>query len=224
MRQRLAIIVTIVLVLGVLIALNAATYVAPEEKADSELRPNRSTYNAGPTGTRGLYDLLSELGYKVMRWRETPARLLSEGGASVSTFVIVGTTLLPFDDDEAKSLLSWVERGGRLVIVDRHPETRLLPQSGQWSISTGLPDYSYLNADPANPEQMTKGVKAVRPAQPTQLTGNVQAVRPSGLASAIKFSRAKSEIPVAQAEKNEPGTGGEANNPVPSETEKPSPP
>ena len=224
MRQQLAIIVTIVLVLGVLIALNAATYVAPEEKVDSELMPNRSTYNAGPTGTRALYDLLSESGYKVMRWRETPGRLLSEGGTSVTTFVIVGTTLLPVNDDEAKSLLLWVESGGRLVIVDRHSETRLLPQSGEWTVSTELLEYPFLNVDSANPEQMTKGVKSVRPAQPTQLTRNVQAVRPSRFASAVKFSRAKSEIPAAQTGSNEVGTGGEANNPVPSETETPNPP
>jgi hypothetical protein len=224
MRQRLAIIVTIVLVLGVLIVLNAATYVAPEEKVDSELMPNRSTYNAGPTGTRALYDLLSESGYKVMRWRETPARLLTEGGASVTTFVIVGTTLLPVDDDQAKSLLLWVERGGRLVIVDRRPEPRLLPQSGDWSISTVLLEYPFLNVDSANPEQMTKGVKPVRPAQPTQLTRNVQAVRPSRFASAIQFSRAKSVKAVARTKTDEPGTGGEANNPVPSETETPTPP
>ena len=224
MRQRLAIIVTIVLVLGVLIVLNAATYVAPEEKVDSELMPNRSTYNAGPTGTRALYDLLSESGYKVMRWRETPARLLTEGGASVTTFVIVGTTLLPVDDDQAKSLLQWVERGGRLVIVDRRPEPRLLPQSGDWSISTVLLEYPFLNVDSANPEQMTKGVKPVRPAQPTQLTRNVQAVRPSRFASAIQFSRAKSVKAAARTKTDEPGTGGEANNPVPSETETPTPP
>jgi hypothetical protein len=224
MRQRFAIIVTIVLVLGVLIVLNAATYVAPEEKVDSELMPNRSTYNAGPTGTRALYDLLSESGYKVTRWRETPARLLTEGGASVTTFVIVGTTLLPVDDDQAKSLLLWVERGGRLVIVDRRPEPRLLPQSGDWSISTVLLEYPFLSVDSANPEQMTKGVKPVRPAQPTQLTRNVQAVRPSRFASAIQFSRAKSVKAVAQTKTDEPGTGGEANNPVPSETETPTPP
>ena len=224
MRQRLAIIVTILLVLGVLIALNAATYVAPEEKVDSELMPNRSTYNAGPTGTRALYDLLSESGYKVMRWRETPGRLLSEGGTSVTTFVIVGTTLLPVNDDEAKSLLLWVERGGRLVIVDRHPETRLLPRSGEWTVSTVLLEYPFLNIDSANPEQMTKGVKSVRPAQPTELTRKVQAVRPSRFASAIQFSRAKGETPAARTGSNEVGTGGEANNPVPSETETPGPP
>ena len=70
MRQRIGIIITILLAVGVLIAINSAAYVSEDEKEDSELYPNRSTYNAGATGTRALYDLLSESGYKVMRWRE----------------------------------------------------------------------------------------------------------------------------------------------------------
>ena len=45
-----------------------------------EFAPNRSTYHSGPTGTRALHDLLNESGYKVIRWRETPERLLSEAG------------------------------------------------------------------------------------------------------------------------------------------------
>ena len=74
MRQRLGIIVTIVLAIAVLVAINSAAYVTEEEKQDSELKPNRSTYNAGATGTRALYDFLNESGYKVMRWREPPER------------------------------------------------------------------------------------------------------------------------------------------------------
>ncbi len=72
MRQRLAIIVTVVLVLGVLIAINAASYESEDERQDTELSPNRSTYHSGATGTRALYDFLSESGYPVMRWREVP--------------------------------------------------------------------------------------------------------------------------------------------------------
>ena len=78
MRQRIAIIVTIVLVLGVLIAINAASYQSEDERQDTELAPNRSTYHSGATGTRALYDFLSESGYPVMRWREVPAQLLAD--------------------------------------------------------------------------------------------------------------------------------------------------
>jgi len=39
MRQRFAIIVTVVLVLGVLIAINAASYESEDERQDTELSP-----------------------------------------------------------------------------------------------------------------------------------------------------------------------------------------
>jgi len=123
MRQRLGIIITIVLALGVLIVINSIAYVSEEEKQDSELVPNRSSYNAGATGTRALYDLLSESGSKVMRWREAPEKLLGDSGRQVQTFVIIGNTPISVAEDEAISLLLWVERGGRLVIIDRRPET-----------------------------------------------------------------------------------------------------
>ena len=89
MRQRLGIIITFVLAIGILIAINSAAYVSEEEQQDSELAPNRSSYNGGATGTRALYDFLSESGYKVMRWRDTPERLLGDSGKNVRTFVLV---------------------------------------------------------------------------------------------------------------------------------------
>src|SRR5438045_3840366 len=127
MRQRLIIIATIVIVLGSLILLNGLGYAETSEQAESELIPNRSTYNAGATGSRALYDFLSESGYHVMRWRESSAVLLSKARDDVSTFVVIGRTLVPFDEDEARNLLLWVNKGGWLVLVDRHPDERLLP-------------------------------------------------------------------------------------------------
>src|SRR6266850_614746 len=136
MRQRLGIIVTIVVAIGVLILINSAAYVSKEEEKDSEYSPNRSSYNAGATGTRALYDFLSESGYNVMRWREAPERLLGSDGDQVRTFVIVGPPRISIDEEEAKSLLGWVKRGGRLVIIDRRPEEDLLPASGGWKVTT----------------------------------------------------------------------------------------
>ena len=187
MRQRLGIILSIVLALGVLVVINAASYVSEEKRQDSELSPNRSTYNAGATGTRALYDLLSETGYKVMRWREPPDKLFGAGGQKVQTFVIVGRPLISIDEQEAKSLLLWVERGGRLVIIDRRPEEYLLPPTGEWTITTEFIDYPGFGVDPAIPQQMTEGVKPVHPVQPTLLTRDVESVMPSKFFSAIKF-------------------------------------
>ena len=71
MRQRLAIFVVLIVVIGLLVLLNAASYVQVEPTADSEMSPDRSTLNAGATGTRALYDFLHESGYQVARWRDS---------------------------------------------------------------------------------------------------------------------------------------------------------
>src|SRR6266446_6756577 len=191
MRQRFGIILMFVLAVVILIAINSVAYVREEDKQDSELAPNRSSYNAGATGTRAFYDLLNESGYKVTRWREPPEKLLGAGGEKVGTFVIIGRPTVSIEEEEAKSLLLWVERGGHLVIIDRRPDEFLLPRSGDWNITTEFIDYPGFGVDPADQQQMIQGVKAVRPAQPTVLTRAVESVMPSRFYSAIKFFRAK---------------------------------
>src|SRR6266850_733136 len=191
MRQRLTVILTIIVVLGLLIIINSLTYVEDEKAQDSELNANRSTYHSGPTGTRALYDLLSESGYEVMRWRNLTDKLLGSDGKQVATFVVIGRTQLPFDEEQAKSLLVWVEQGGRFVLIDRRPDEMLLPKSGDWAIHTGDFDYPGMNVDPASPKEMTEGVEAVQPVQPTLLTREIQAVMPSRFASSITISGEK---------------------------------
>jgi|ERR1043166_41143 hypothetical protein len=186
MRQRLGIIVTIVLAIGVLVAINSFAYVSDDKKLETELTPNRSTYNAGPTGTRALHDFLNESGSQVMRWREPAEKLLGIGGEKVRTFVIVGRPRVNVEKEEADSLLFWVTRGGRLVIIDRRPEDYLLPRSGNWKITTEFLDFS-VAADPASSEQMTEGVEPIEPVQPTLLTQNVESVMTSRYFSAIKI-------------------------------------
>ena len=186
MRQRLGIIITIVLAVGVLILINSAAYVSEGEQHDPELFPNRSTYNAGATGTRALHDFLNEAGYQVMRWREPAEQLLSSDGQKVQTFVVIGRTRVSMEEQEARTLLLWVARGGRLVIIDRRPEEYLLPASGEWRVTTEFLDFP-LAADATNPEQMTEGMKPVAPSQPTLLTREVESVLPSKFFSAIKI-------------------------------------
>lgn len=188
MRQRIVIIATVVVVVGILVLLNAFGYAKSSEETESEAAPNRSTYNGGATGTRAFYDLLNEAGFKVTRWRESCGVLLGNSRAGVSTFVVVGRTLVPFDEDEARNLLLWVHKGGRLVLVDRRPDVKLLPKSGSWNIAVDLLDYPSFNIDPGNQNQMIAGVASVHPVQPTTLTKSVESVRPSRFASAIRFS------------------------------------
>lgn len=200
MRQRLAIIVTIVLVVGVLIAINAATYIGDERRQEMELAPNRSTYHSGATGTRALYDLLSETGFKVMRWREIPEKLLGEAGAKVQTFVIIGDTPIIIEENQAKSILLWVERGGRLILVDRTPDEHVLPSSGGWSVATTFVNFPSFTVDPANAAEMTENVKPVKPIQPTLLTQNIETVMPSTFAGTINFHRSDRQKKEAKEE------------------------
>jgi hypothetical protein len=188
MRQRLAIIITVVGVLALLIALNTASYVSKEQQPDTEYSPDRSTYNPGATGTLALYDLLSERGSQVMRWREKPDALLSAvGKTGPATFVVIGKTRIPFEKDEAENLLKWVERGGRLVIIDRRPDIRLLPASEKWSISVKEQALPGTNARPNNTDEMTVGVSPVHASQPSVLTRNVEDVLASRFAGTINI-------------------------------------
>jgi hypothetical protein len=198
MRQRLPIIITVAIVLVLLVALNTASYVSEARLPDTEFDPDRSTYNAGATGTRALYDLLSESGRQVVRWRKEPYSLLdATDKSSPSTFVIIGKTQSPFEEGETGSILKWVERGGRLVIIDRRPDARLLPKSDSWSISTEAQELPRSIVNPNKPEEMTAGVALVRASQPSALTRNIESIHPSRYAGTINISENNS-APAAQ--------------------------
>lgn len=214
MRQRIGIAITIAVSLVVLIVINSLAYVQKEDQEDSELIPNRSSYSARPTGTRALYDFLTESGYKVMRWRETPDRLLGSSGEKIQTFVIIGKPRIFITEEHAQSLLLWVKRGGRLVIIDRRPEEYLLPGPGKWTVTTEFLGYPGLGDDPGDSKQMTDGVSPVRPVQPTRLTRSVESVMPSRFFAAIKFFPSnKSGVGEDQEDGVESKNGGNGQSP-----------
>lgn len=185
MRQRLTIILTVVVIIGLLVILNSVTYLKQDKAQDFEISPNRSTYHNGPTGLRALHDFLSESGYKIIRWRETPNKLRGESGKLVTTFVVVGQTQIPFADDEGKSLRDWVAEGGRLVLIDRKLHD-LAPESLGWRISATTFDTPNFDMDPASSDQMTTGVTALQPVQPTVLTSSVQSILPSRFSARLR--------------------------------------
>jgi len=202
MRQRITVILTIVVILGLLVLVNAVTYVKEQKVNDSEFTANRSTYHSGPTGTRAFYDFLSESGHKVMRWREATEKLSaissdSSGvsGNQVTTFVVIGRTQLPFTKDEATVLLSWVKRGGQLVLIDREFDAQLVPKSTNWTITSHTLDSPSLELDANDSKQMTGGVSALKPVQPTLLTQQVQAVMASRFSARIKVVPDKPNAP-----------------------------
>src|SRR6478672_5500436 len=126
MRQRLIIVITIIVVIVVLVALNAASYVRVEHVADSETTPDRSTFNSGATGTQALYDFLRESGRQVVRWREGSSSLLTFNGPKPTTFVVIGPVQVGYSKRETQELLRWVESGGRLIVIDRYLDRRLV--------------------------------------------------------------------------------------------------
>src|SRR6478672_2137824 len=124
MKQRLFVLLIGIGLVAVLIILNALTYVQKAKETDSELTPNRSTFNPGATGTQAFFTLLSETGRKPVRWQESPEGL-SLGKNKPAVFVITGNLRRDISEDDASSLLSWVSQGGRLVVIDRDPPEAL---------------------------------------------------------------------------------------------------
>ena len=206
MRQRLTVILTFVLIIGVLVIINTLTHGQDEPPRDLEVAPNRSTYHSGPTGTRALHDFLNESGYKVMRWREPMGRLLSDSGRTVETLVVVGETRLPFEDDDYEILRRWVADGGRLVIIDRSPDTRLLSTDG-WAITSLDRVFPNFETNPGDISQMTENVRELKPVQPTLLTNNVESVMPSRFAARLAITAVPKPSPAGRGVGPAPGTG-----------------
>ena len=197
MRQRLGILIGLVVLVFVLIGLNAATYVQQEKTPDSEIRPNRSTYNSGATGTQAFYTLLSETGRRVTRWRE-PMDVLKTKRDKPAVLVVIGETRRPFDEIEVQHLLAWVSEGGRLVLIDRTPEERILAGLTDWKLVAKTNDLELLiGMDPYDQKQMTSEMPASRPAQPSIFTTGVNAVQTSRFASHIEFKMNSGDVDVA---------------------------
>ncbi|HEY0429110.1 MAG TPA: DUF4350 domain-containing protein [Pyrinomonadaceae bacterium] len=194
MKDRLFIFFALLVLIIFLIGLNAASFVQKDKMPDSEMIPNRSTYNSGATGARAFYDLLAETGRKVVRWQEPPTALLSRGKVRPNTFVVIGKVKREFDDEEIKQLLDWVATGGKLVIIDREPPKELI-STANWNITTIEPEeFPLFNVDPSDQKQMTERTNAAKPIQPTVYTVSINAVQPSRFASSINFDRRADKI------------------------------
>ncbi len=189
MKQKLFIFVFLILLVGLLAGLNAATYVQKEKTPDSEISPNRSTFNSGATGTQAFYTLLFETGRNVVRWQEPPAALLTAKANKPAIFVVTGTIRREFTPAESEALLRWVSDGGRLLIVDREPPETLITTTANWKLSI-MPSgqmAEMFSVDPTDQKQMIGDTVAAKPAQPSLLTRGVNAVQPSKLASSLVF-------------------------------------
>ncbi|MFZ1699362.1 MAG: DUF4350 domain-containing protein [Pyrinomonadaceae bacterium] len=189
MKQKLFILGFLLLMAAVLVGLNAASYTQKEKTPDNEITPNRSSFNAGATGTQAFYTLLVETGRKAARWQEPPAALLT-ARVKPAVFVITGNLRRSPSPQDTEHLLRWVSDGGRLVVIDRAPEDGLMVTTANWQLSSeNSATYEDYGIDPTDQGQMTNGVTAVKPVHPSLFSTNVNAIQPSRLASTIAFER-----------------------------------
>lgn len=196
MKSRLLIFLSILLLVVVLAALNAASYVRVEKERETELVPDRSTFNPGGTGTRALFEYLREGGADVVRWRHPMSALA--GPENIESLVIVGPTRHNIEAREAVAIIGWVSAGGRLVVIDRAPDPQLLPRVGRWRVFAQLGDSPGPDSDPHDAENMTRDVPLLAPAQPTALTRNVSEVTRSRFASRLQIFNADAPAPAQQ--------------------------
>ena len=226
MKQRLFIFLGFIFLIVLLIGLNAVSYVQKEEFPDTELTANRSTYNAGATGTRAFYDFLAETGRKVSRWRQPPSDLLKYEKDAPATLVTIGSLRREIDNAEATDLMRWVRFGGRLIIIDRDPPADLLATTADWQI-TAVPENNpeTVNADSSNQTEMIGKTVAAKPTQPTVYTQKINAVQPSRFASTVELryvpyeenrtsdERAKGDFKINPPESStKNGSGSEEDN------------
>lgn len=187
MKRHFGIIVTVVLVLVVLIALNAAGTITLDRPPEDEYLPIRSSYNAGPTGTRALYQLLEESGYEVERWRETYKDLnLAGSNAKGASLVVVGPFLLgtELEPEETNELKKWVAKGGRLLIASRDPRAQFQDNYIHAQIPTPA-----VNKDEKNPAASppVEEKSDLLISQPTELTRDVRGLVVSKWAARLSF-------------------------------------
>lgn len=190
MKQRLFIFLILFLLVGLLVILNAVTYVQQAKKPDTELSPNRSTYNAGSTGTQAFYSLLSETGRKVTRWRTSLDTIASDMKNTPSVFIMIGPLRRELSETENTQLMQWVSSGGTLILIDREPSKELAMTTAQYQISVTQSDMLDLfSVDSSDQRQMTAETPAKRPVRPSVFTHGVNAVQPSRFASTISLER-----------------------------------
>lgn len=188
MRQRFWIFGAVVAVIVGLLLINAASFVEIEKPPENEFAPDRSTYNGGPTGTRALFEFLQESGQRVTRWQEPPARLNTLAAAArPAVWVVVGELRQQYSEEEIHDLLLWVQRGGRLVLIERHADDNMLPPSAKWHFALQPAGISPFQVAPEDQLWLTNGMKPATPSQPSFFLQGVEQVQSSRLASGILF-------------------------------------
>ncbi len=91
-----------------------ATGLIGRHEARQPYSPNPSTFNKGPFGTAGLYELLGHLNLPRERWRRDFSAL---AGSKIRTLIVTMPNSRRFGGDEIEAVRTWVARGGTLVLL-----------------------------------------------------------------------------------------------------------
>jgi hypothetical protein len=204
MRRNFGIIAAAILVIATLIALSAAGNVELDRPTENEGSPIRSSYNAGPTGTRAFYQLLEESGTPVARWRE--GFELLEDQARDATLVLVGPFQYEFhlSTEEDFLLRKWVMAGGRALVISRFPRAQFGDSVIHARLKEKLPSWE---TPPEAIEQIIDSQSDDLIVQPTDLTRNLRGLALSEFASRMKF--------YAEAAETKPEAGASPSLPLP---------
>jgi hypothetical protein len=181
MRRYLSIVLTLLIVVGVLVALSALSFIEFDPPAENESIPRRSSYNAGPTGARAFYQLLEDSGARVSRWRESYDQLSAH--AAGASLIVIGPFMADswLNPSETRALRRWVSSGGQLLLISRNPSEEFgdrmlrsasVAKDGDWEKS---------------PENLVDPESNQLIQQPTALTRGTKDLALSRLATRLKI-------------------------------------
>lgn len=129
-----------------------------------EPRPDRSSWNPGPSGTKALFLWFRALGLRAERWHRPPRALPAD-----ARLFVVAEPKFPPTPDEAAALRQWVEGGGTLLILEGRLRGR--------SAGRGAP---FLKAFGVEPGGRSRAPGAIHPALPLRELDGVATVEPKG--------------------------------------------
>jgi hypothetical protein len=180
MRGYLGILICAVVVLAVLVGLSAVGSVQFDQPPETESNPMRSSYNAGPTGTRAFYQFLEDSGARVSHWRESYQTLerRNQNGILIAVGPFPDQNEVP--DSESDALRSWVAQGGRAIIISRTPRA----QFDDPRIAVRSTDHP----PPIDDDDIVDDNSQSLLSQPTDLTRGLQGLALSKFAERMRFN------------------------------------
>ena len=118
------------------------------------LFPRRTTYSAGPGGTKAAFLLLNRLGFRTMRW----TKRLDKPPINAKVILIVDALpMLMFSNRENLALDEWAAAGGALISYNGYPR----PMPGQEDLDATYVPTAPSRVEPSNRNGYFKGVKSL---------------------------------------------------------------